>query len=609
MSKINLLSKETSNKIAAGEVVERPASVVKELIENSIDANSKNIEIRIEDGGQDLIFIKDDGMGMDEEDLKLAFLPHATSKICSIEDIYSISSLGFRGEALPSIASISNVVVQSRSQDSMSGHEIKMDAGQCTCFKEIGCAPGTIFEVRNLFFNVPARQKFLKSSNREAAVISEMVLKMALCNSHIGFTYFNNNKKVYSTSGSGDLLENIRVLYGKEVYENSYYFEGHNDIATVYGYIGNDKVSRGSRSRQTIFINKRLVKNQLISVAVENAFKSFLTINKYPFFTIFLEIYPELIDVNVHPSKSEVKIRDDKMIYKLVFDSVHSALRDNLKESFNIDFENDHNDENHKIVEKPVHEQKNFIEYVDKDTNFNSIQKLQERAYKAPVIESNHEVKEEQNYNYVNSKTETNIPMEILQAKFPKLKIIGQYNNTYIIGEAFGQLYLIDQHAAHEKIMFEKYINQISKHKVISQIVLVPVLCELSPSEYATYEENVSIFTDMGFKIEPFGDTTLSIREFPLLLGEVNCKKTFFSIIENLKTMGSGSQAEVNYNKIATIACKSAVKANNELSFEEMEFLIDELRFINDPFRCPHGRPTIIKFTLTDIEKMFKRIQ
>lgn len=608
MNKINLLSKETSNKIAAGEVVERPASAVKELIENSIDAGASNIVINIEDGGQQLILVKDDGSGIEKEDLALAFLPHATSKISSIEDIYAISSLGFRGEALPSIASVSDIKIQSRIKDSISGHELILEGGKVKTLKEIGCSLGTTIEVKNLFYNVPARQKFLKSTNRETAVISEMILKIALCNYNVSFTYFNNNKRVYATPGSGELLENVRILYGKEVSNNVYYFEGHSDIASVYGYIGNETISKGSRGRQTIYVNKRHIKNQLITVAVENAFKSFLTINKYPFFTLFLEIFPELIDVNVHPAKSEIKFKDDKLIYKLVFDSVHKALRENLQKSFSI------NDEDIKVpfVDNPtsnIHSYNNNKYIYSNNNNYDDkLIKQQTTSYSDIYIDKETgEITEATNNQNINSVKV--LPMEIIEAKFPKIKIIGQYNSTYIIGEAFNELYLIDQHAAHEKIMFEKYNREISQHKIVTQIILVPILCDLTPDEYTLYEENISLFKDAGFIIEPFGDNTISIREYPMVLGDTNCKKIFYEILDNIKAMGSGNKIDVNYSKIATIACKAAVKANNSLSFAEMEYLIEELRYIDDPFRCPHGRPTIIKFALTDIEKMFKRIQ
>lgn len=641
ITRINLLSEQTSNKIAAGEVVERPSSVVKELLENSIDAKSKNIHISIEEGGENLILVKDDGIGIHYEDVKLAFMPHATSKINELDDIYNITSLGFRGEALPSIASISKVNLKSRLKDSIEGTEIELEGGNIVSFGNTGCSQGTTIEVSNLFYNVPARQKFLKSSKREAAIISDLVLRMALAHNNISFKYFNNGKQVYSTSGSGDLLECIRVLYGKEVCNNIYNFEGHSDIATVYGYIGNEQISKGSRNRQNIYVNKRLIKSKLITTAVENAFRSFLTVNKYPFFTLFLEIYPELIDVNVHPTKSEIKFKDDRFIFKFVFDSVHHALRESLKDTFSIDISEEQdlsfknqNEGLQQNINKPFIEQNSILESIDKGEFTNNIRGIHKENFlikenfdpiskdeyrnNNEVVVSNIEKKYEcEDHKHIQINEECNnrnntLPMgaiEIKEAKFPTLRIIGQFDNTYILAEAFHELYIVDQHAAHEKIMFEKYMKEIGEKQVISQMLLVPMVCELTPEDFAIYEENKEVFTGAGFNIEYFGENTISIREVPIFLGKLDTKHLFFDILEDLKRMGIGDKLMVRYNKIATIACKSAVKAKNSLSVEEMTYLLEELRFIEEPFTCPHGRPTILKYNLKDIEKKFKRIQ
>jgi len=310
--RINILEVETSNKIAAGEVVERPSSVVKELVENSIDAGAKNIIIEIFDGGQTNIKVIDDGSGIHIDDIEKAFLPHATSKIKCVEDIYKIHTLGFRGEALPSIASVSRTILSSRTKESSIGKEISQSSGNILYIKEIGCNIGTTIEVKDLFFNVPARQKFLKSSQRESALISDIIGRLALANNEISFKLSNNNKKVFSTFSSENLSDTIRYIYGKEVVNNITSFEEYNDIMSIHGYIGNADISRGSRNRQSIFVNKRYIKSGLITAAVENAFKSFLIINKFPFFVIFLDIFPEYIDINVHPQKTEIKFQQDK---------------------------------------------------------------------------------------------------------------------------------------------------------------------------------------------------------------------------------------------------------------------------------------------------------
>ena len=336
MKRINLLDESTSNKIAAGEVVERPSSVVKELIENSIDANARNITIEIEEGGAKLIKIIDDGDGIHPEDIKKAFLPHATSKIKNSSDIFSINTLGFRGEALPSIASVSKVNLKSKIQEEDFGREIIIEGGEILSFNECGINKGTSIEVKDLFFNVPARKKFLKTSSREASLISDIVSRIALANPSISFKLFNNGKKILNTYGNSNLLDVTRTIYGKNIGENIIYFEHSEDTLTLYGYIGKEVIARGSRNNQSIFVNGRYIKNRTLVVAVENAFKSFSTVNKFPFFILFIDVYPENIDVNIHPTKAEIKFKDERLIFKKVFDTVHEALRNEIFKEFEV---------------------------------------------------------------------------------------------------------------------------------------------------------------------------------------------------------------------------------------------------------------------------------
>lgn len=672
MNRINILSQETSNKIAAGEVVERPASVVKELVENSIDAGAKNISVEIEDGGHRLIRVVDDGHGIHPDDISKAFTTHGTSKIKDIEDVYKIKSLGFRGEALPSIASVSNTRLISRNKEFDYGKEIYISGGKIQHEKEVGASVGTNICVENLFFNVPARQKFLKTAQREGSLVNDYMMRLALSNSDVSFKLYKNGKKTFSTYGSGDLKETIRALYGKEVYNNIIYFENHSDTTSIYGYIGNADISKGSRNRQSIFINKRLIKNRMITTAVENAFKSFLTVNKFPFFVLFIDIFPELIDVNIHPTKSEIKFKDDRQIFKIVFDGVHKALRKSLEESFMIDIEESASkDENKKAFNadelnklnmeleklegrKEIHipidlkplkseERNNSVlefgnrqeksEAVNRDINIRAIGEGETQHHDIKIMKNlgvsdgydskeekineikdiNTTVHEQLNFNYnldAASKTsDLGISEDVKIPKFEKINIIGQFNKTYILGEANNTLYIIDQHAAHEKVLFEKYSKEIDEKKVISQIILTPVVMELTPNEFAGYVENKEIFNNAGFIIEEFGENTINIKEVPLILGIPKVEKLFMDILDNLTGMGSGKTSEVKYNAIATMACKSAIKAHDLLSNEEMEHLLEELRYIDNPFTCPHGRPTIIKYTLTEVEKLFKRIQ
>lgn len=653
MKRINLLDENTSNKIAAGEVVERPSSVVKELVENSIDANSKNITIEIEDGGCSFIKIIDDGDGIHKDDIKKAFLPHATSKIQCAEDIFSINTLGFRGEALASIASVSKVNLKTKPHDSSFGREIIIEGGEILEEKDCGVNSGTTIEVKDLFFNIPARKKFLKSFTREGSIITDIINRISIVNPDISFKLFNNGKKVLHTFGSGNTKDVLRVVYGKKISENLVYFEGTREEISISGYIGKEEIARGSRNNQSIYVNGRYIKNKTLVAAVENAFKSFSTVNKFPFFVLFIDVYPEFVDVNIHPTKAEIKFKDDRMMFKIVFDSVHKYLKEAIFDDFklpeedmnitkenqaenlelNIKFEEDEvkfnsfekndkifkensidysaqikkeQDELLKLKEKlnntdfSIHENKNDIKDTINDLNYSSVNTNKE-AINSDVLYS----KEDNDLNKNISIKETR---EDRIAKFPPLRIIGQFNKTYIIAEFNETLYLIDQHAAHEKILFEKYIKSISEGSIIIQQLLVPTLIELSTDDLIFYIENQKIFKDAGFTVEEFGGNTISLKEVPYFLGKLDPKDLFLSIIDDLKKMGDGKTIDIKYNKIATMACKKAVKGNDTLTEREMIKLVEDLRFIEDPFHCPHGRPTIIKFTNNDLEKKFRRI-
>lgn len=601
LKRINLLDENTANKIAAGEVVERPFSVVKELVENSIDSNATSITIEIEEGGEKLIKVIDNGTGIFPDDVEKAFLPHATSKINDIDDIYRIQTMGFRGEALASIASVSKVDMKSRTADFDYGKNVTVDAGSIEKTEDVGANIGTTVVVRELFFNVPARKKFLKSMSREYSYISDIVYRMAIANPEIAFKLIHNDKITLTTYGTGEVLDAIRSVYGKSAAENLIKFEGHGDVASVYGFIGNAELAKGNRNSQSIFVNKRYIKNRTITAAVENAFKSFITINKHPFFVLFINIYPEFIDVNVHPTKSEIKFNDERDIYKLVFSSVHNALRQSLMNTFMADDENAADPKafseaqtEKEIIQLPLD--------LKADKNYPTFQPgevLREKSeFRAPEQRSIPEPGK--------SEDATN---EAQTAKIPDLRVIGQFNKTYILGEFGGELYLIDQHAAHEKILFEKYTAEIRKHKVIAQLLLTPAVVELSNEEYIIYEENMDLFESLGFKIEGFGQNTLCIREVPFILGKPDIRNFFINVLENLRRMGSGNTVDVKFNAIAKMACKSAVKANDNLSDIEMKSLVEALKYIDDPYTCPHGRPTIIKFGLNELEKRFKRIQ
>ncbi|MGL4989839.1 MAG: DNA mismatch repair endonuclease MutL [Sarcina sp.] len=628
MGKINILDELTSNQIAAGEVVERPASVVKELLENSIDAGSKHITIEIEEGGMSLIKIVDDGEGIANDDMKKAFLPHATSKIKNVDDIFKIITLGFRGEALASIAAVSKVNLKSKTTIDENGWEIYIEGGSLLKDKESSTNKGTVIEVRDLFFNVPARKKFLKSTSREAAIINDIVSRVALANPTIAIKLYNGTKQVIQTYGTGNTVDTIRALYGKGTSDNVIPFELDNDTVTVYGYIGNDMLARKSRNNQTIFVNKRYIKNRTISVAVENAYKSFNTGDKYPFFVLFVDTYPEFIDVNVHPTKAEIKFRNDKEIFSTVFKGVHDALSASVRESFNEEtlFKEDIKakklEDNQFSFEKRL-EELNELElslkntqnlYKEKQTieiplDLKSFEENKVQIYvEEPINIEKKDNDYQTNVEAVNEVVNENVEKYNEDPKFPILDIIGQYNKTYILAQKDGTLYLVDQHAAHEKFLFEKYLKSIENHSLMIQPLIVPLVIELSLNDYGYYEENKDLFESSGFKIESFGMSSIKLSEVPYFLGKLEPKGFFLLMLDNIKNLGSGKTVEVKYNKIATLACKAAVKANDDLNLEEMKELLYNIRFLDDPFHCPHGRPTIIKFTNYEIEKMFKRI-
>ena len=649
MKRINILDEHTSNKIAAGEVVERPASVVKELVENSIDAGAKNITIEIEEGGIELIRVIDDGVGIYADDISKAFLPHATSKIVSVDDIYNINTLGFRGEALPSIASVSQVNFRSKTADANFGKEISISAGEVLSINDIGMNTGSIMEVRNLFFNVPARKKFLKTTSREGSLVNDIVTRIALSYPDISFKLFNNNKKGLLTYGDNNLASTIRTIYGKTIYEDIIEFSNHEDsYIRIYGYVGRESIARGSRNNQSIYVNNRYIKNKTVVAAVENAFKSFSTVNKFPFFVLFIDIPADNIDVNIHPTKAEIKFKDERMIFKAVFDTVHSALKNDVFNSFATDQEQLNVDVNIQspllIEEQHISDEKR--EQIDlletkssllKEPSINDIYssvtmndiKKEENIYnelKAATVAKNtikNDVPIEPTVNYEetsysqsyteNSYEEQYEPKEKVDekvpvAKFADLRVIGQFNKTYILAEYLDCLYIIDQHAAHEKILFEKYRNDIEEKSTIIQPLLIPMVLELSIDDYECYIENKSLFEESGFIIDEFGDNTISLKEVPYFLGKLDSKKLFLDMIDNLKNMGSGKTVEVKINKIASMACRAAVKANDYLTEIEMKELIEQLRYIEDPFHCPHGRPIIIKMTNYELDKKFKRI-
>jgi len=609
---ITILDEITINKIAAGEVVERPASIVKELIENSIDAGANQIQIEIKDGGKELIKISDDGYGISADQIELAFTRHATSKIHKIEDVQTLNTNGFRGEALSSISSVSKIDIITNTSNDSFGVKAKIIDSTIREISEIGARKGTTISVADLFYNTPARRKFLKSGSREAAVIIDIVNRLALVNSFVKFKLISDGKELLSTGGDGSLLNVIRTVYGKNVTSNLIKIECSNQHIKVSGYISNTSLYTSSRKKQNIFINKRYIKLNKLNYVIENAYKEIIPIGKYPVFILDIEILPEFIDPNIHPSKTEVKV-DDAV---LLDDLINNNVRDNIFKS-----------------------SENLIpHYKIKDSGFMSLKEnLQVKSgfvyNQSDKIEEEFVVKQENNVEdieipfsrmieHIKSHSDSdNYESEIIQTEIIEGDIF-DYNSfissgvvfeTYIVATYKGDMYLIDQHAAHERIMYEKFMYQYNLNKehdnlrFESQELLIPVIKELTMDEYLVVVDNKDIFDFFGLKIDDFGFGNIAIRSLPLIFNTEQTTEFFEELKDIIIREGKIDLNDKFRDKLATMACKKAIKANQKIEIMEIESLFQKLNKCENKYTCPHGRPIFVKFTKYEIEKMFKR--
>ncbi|WP_027307508.1 DNA mismatch repair endonuclease MutL [Caloramator sp. ALD01] len=628
MGDINILSNDLINKIAAGEVIERPASIVKELIENSIDAGASEIIVEIENGGISLIRVSDNGKGIKEDDIEKAFMRHATSKIKDEHDLFKITSLGFRGEALASIAAVSKVELITKTNISDFGIKAYLENGKIVLKEYCGSTDGTTITIKDIFYNVPARLKFLKSPSREQANITEIMQNLALSHPQISFKYIANKKNVFITTGDGSLKNVIYIIWGKNVFDNLIEVNSTKETITLKGFIGNSKLEKSNRNYQSIFVNGRHVRNKTITAAVENAYKSMLSINKFPLFVLNIFINPELIDVNVHPTKAEIKFSDEQKIFKEVYSCIKESL---LKKDFIPSYKIEDNILNSKFQFSLDNNYKNslneknsiFRENIDNNynvqTSFNieKIDKFKKINFDIDELDSSKEesnIDEKQSVISTNIKTDTKIDVDNnhqhsikTNTSFPLLTVVGQLHFTYIIAEASEGFYLIDQHAAHERILFEKYLNEYNCGNLNKQILLSPIILEFSPSDKEKIFDNTSLLNRLGFDFEDFGGTTISLRTVPNNIKIKNYKQLIEEILLNIN-----NGIELNTNAIEkiiyTMACKNAIKAGDKLNYQEILNLIKELSKCQNPFTCPHGRPTMIKFEYIDLEKKFKRI-
>lgn len=656
MPQIALLSQETIDKIAAGEVIERPSSVVKELVENAIDAGSSAVTVEIKEGGISFIRISDNGCGIEREQIPLAFLRHSTSKIKSVEDLFTVTSLGFRGEALSSIAAVSQVELITKTNGDFTGSRYLIEGSKEVSLEEIGAPDGTTFIIRNLFYNTPARKKFLKSAQTEGTYIHELMQRMILSHPDVAFKFIMNNQVKLQSSGNGNIKDIIYHLYGRDITKALLPIAHESELFKVSGFIGKPMISRGNRGYELYFVNGRFIRSQILSKAIEDAFKPFLMQHQYPFTVLYFEIDSSLLDVNVHPTKMELRFSNQQELYREVQSILSAALvhRDIIPE-VPVDTPKKNEMEVPKIekVMPEPFEQKRLEEIrkaVRKDSPYeikypvsrpmgtgsvssaaqekllDTIKSMppedmmEERIRKEPLPEQSKKetekelakeayvLREEETYG---AKPEGSYEQGsfLKEEEMAKQKIIGQLFDTYWLVEYNDRLFIVDQHAAHEKVMYEKLKKQFEKKEFTSQAISPPIVITLSMREAEILERFKEQFTKLGFEIEHFGGAEYSICGVPGNLYRLNTRDVLIDMLDELTDgISERATADVILDKIASMSCKAAVKGSQRLSLPEMEQLMKDLMKLDNPYNCPHGRPTIIAMSKYEIEKKFKRI-
>ena len=691
MRKIAVLDKHTIDKIAAGEVVERPSSVVKELVENSIDAGATAITVEIADGGKKLIRITDNGGGIEASQVPTAFLSHATSKIEKVEDLENIASLGFRGEALSSIAAVSQVELITKTPSAISGVRYVIEGGVEQCLEEMGAPDGTTFLVRNLFYNTPARSKFLKSDSSEANYIGTMMEQLALSHPEISFKYIQNKQVKLHTSGNYNVKDVIYSVYGRDMAKALLEISYENDFMKIEGYAGKPEVSRGNRSFENYYVNGRFVKNNIITKAIEDAYKGFVMQHKFPFVSLQIQMTGNDLDVNVHPRKLEVRFARGAEVYDAVYEAVHNALlhrelipvvpvgkeereaktaavkREAIPEPFEKSRRTvpapDNTVKNSSVPqasnilrEQAIYQAKPFSKEeealfagtlkaaTEADTRRTEQPKIPETLPEVQKPKCPEILPEEEQSKCPETLPEEEqskcpeIPPEVLKPRVPEIppevqkplpepqqlelfqekllapesrsrhKLIGQLFGTYWLVEFENQFYIIDQHAAHEKVNYERFVRHFKEQTIESQYLSPPLVVSLNLDEQAKLKANEEYFTKYGFEIEPFGGREYCISAVPTNLYGFHEEELFLEMLDSLGGEGAKDAFDLFTARLATMACKAAVKGNHQMSPQEADKLIDELLTLDNPYNCPHGRPTIIAMTKTEIEKKFKRI-
>ena len=591
MNKVHLLSQNISNMIAAGEVVERPSSVVKELVENSIDAKATHIDIVIKDAGRTLIKVIDDGVGMDKEDAVLALKRHATSKIYDEKDLFNIATLGFRGEALPSIAAVSHLVLTTSNGEQV-GTRVEVNGSEIVNIDNAPLRKGTQIEVNELFYNTPARLKYLKSDNTEFALIHDVVVHIALGYPNIIFTLIHNDKTVFKTNGNGNVLEIIGEIYGKETARNMKKVSFNNYDFEVNGYVSKIQINRANRYSMITLLNGRYVRMLQVNNALIEAYKTYLPDDRYPISVLNIEVDPSLVDINVHPSKHEVRLSKEKELVNLIKEQVSLTLKEELQTP---------------EITKVIKEKEIVLTptlNLDSDNFFRE----EETPKQEVIIERPTLILEEEPIKEVIKKEEVKevVKEEPQETSSVYFRVIGQYHGTYILCEFDDGLYIIDQHAAAERINFEKY-SRLLGTTTSSIKLLVPLLLDYTYNEIKQIEENKNVLETLGIYFESFSNSNIRISEVPSYFMDVNMEVYVRDVIEMILNKSKVSSLDIRLNAIATIACKASIKANHALNTLDMQNLIKNLLKCENPNTCPHGRPTMLKYTNYELEKFFKR--
>lgn len=663
MPQIQVLDQITIDKIAAGEVIERPASIVKELVENSIDAKAASVTVEIQDGGISLIRVTDNGSGIEREDIRNAFLRHSTSKIRKVEDLAHIASLGFRGEALSSISAVTRTELITKTKEDTFGTRYVIEGGVEQSLEDAGAPDGTTFLVRQLFYNVPARRKFLKTPMTEAGHVQDLLMLLALSHPEVAFTFINNGQTKMRTSGNGKLKDVIYSIYGREAAANLIELDYSMDGLVMKGYLGKPVITRGNRNFENYFVNGRYVKNAMLSKAIEDAYKDFLMQHKFPFVVIHFQVDGEKIDVNVHPTKMEMRFQRQQDVYNIVYEGVHRTLLEpelipqveapapkvisqpKSESPFLLkpktapqpmEKKPEEKEEPHdeayfmkKMKERVLsyHQRNSSAEVAKKEQIFRpqaQAERIKDALARAKEVEKQPQKQAEEQPELIRetpvyeTKPVTEEKAEQLnlfeehllkREKKAEYKLIGQVFETYWLVEFENSLYIIDQHAAHERVLYERTLKEMKNREFTAQYLSPPIILSLSMQEAQVLNENMDRFTRIGFEIEPFGGEEYAVRAIPDNLFGIAKKELLLEMLDDLTDGISTSMTpELIDEKVASMSCKAAVKGNNRLSAQEADALIGELLLLENPYHCPHGRPTIIAMTQRELEKKFKRI-